>query len=54
MGSPSGFGREQLLLAVKGQKVVIPNLQDIFRKWPQSVNNELENNQLAVDQYLDR
>ncbi|KAF4629253.1 hypothetical protein G7Y89_g8894 [Cudoniella acicularis] len=53
MDSPSGFGSEQLLLALKGQKVVIPNLQNIFRKWPQGVNNELENNQLVVDQYLD-
>lgn len=34
--------RQRLLTSLKGATVTVPNLQRLFRSWPQGVNSEVD------------
>lgn len=46
--------REQLLKDLRGRNLVIPDLQNLFRNWPQYVHPELERLRQTVDKSLTR
>ena len=46
--------KEQLLKSLLGQKLKIPDLQDLFHDWPQYVNPEVERVRSAVNESHER
>lgn len=46
--------KEQLLKSLRGRKLDIPDLQDLFRDWPQCVNPEVERLRSAVNESHER
>ena len=49
-----GCPREQLLRELRGRNFEIPDLQDLFRGWPQDVHPEVERLREVVDASLTR
>ncbi|KAH6662813.1 isoprenoid synthase domain-containing protein [Halenospora varia] len=45
--------RQKLLASLQGCSVTIPDLQGLFRQWPQAVNPEVERLRIDVDQKLE-
>ena len=46
--------KEQLLKSLRGRKLEIPDLQDLFRDWPQCVHPEVERLRNAVNETNER
>ncbi|KAL8709490.1 MAG: hypothetical protein Q9220_005732 [cf. Caloplaca sp. 1 TL-2023] len=54
MPSALGSQREQLLHALKGHELRIPDLKSLLKDWPQYENPELESLRDEVDEWLER
>ena len=46
--------RQQVLQALRGQSVSVPNMHNIMSGWPQSVNLEVQSLRDDVDERLDQ
>ena len=53
MGSLDDTPRQQLLQSLRGQSLVIPDLQSLFRDWHQAIHPELDRLRKNVDHRLE-
>lgn len=53
MTSRNELPRERLLSSLKGNSVVLPDMQALLRDWPQYVNPEIETLHTDVEKYLE-
>jgi hypothetical protein len=53
MASQNDISRLQLLSSLKGNSVVLPDMQALLRDWPQHVNPEIDRLHKDVEKYLE-